>query len=650
MNTETVDPYVALAAEMSLLGRRLDAMSTDLVRLRAAAAPVGPGPAPAVEAPLWSRSRDARSVGRVASDIGPESPGDVDTSAAGPDRTAPSQVRAPVGAYAPGPPARGVSASGASTPGWPSVAGGPNPARTARARSAISGARLLAWVGGGVTLLGVVLLLVLAASRGWFSPPARVTTGALLGIALVGIGLWLHCRENARAGALALAATGLATLYLVVAAATVLYGYLPVVPALLVELLVAAAGLGLADRWRSQLLGAGVVAGAALLAPVIVADWRLVALALALQLAALPVVLRRRWHVLMLLAAAGPVLFGSAVGALVAVNEEAATIAVVLGALAVGLSTAVPAARLLPRGPVAGLVAATPVPVLATAAALGDWGGGAVAAVAALALGGFAMTPGLDHLLRTVGITAAAVALFEATLVAVDGSGATVLLLGQAVVLAVLAAVLRSRLPLNIAMAYGAVGSLLALAQDAPLAALVQFPAFPYHQGGRGVLLTGAGVSVLVLVLAVALLVAAGRVDLIRPDPASAPLWVPIGVVGLYGATSLVVTVALLLSPDRAGFTGGHAVATVSWTVAALVLLARGISRPALRITGLVLVAAAVAKLVLFDLVALDGLARVAAFLGAGLVLLAAGTRYARLVAEAEKEKEEPDGVPADPS
>jgi hypothetical protein len=36
--------------------------------------------------------------------------------------------------------------------------------------------------------------------------------------------------------------------------------------------------------------------------------------------------------------------------------------------------------------------------------------------------------------------------------------------------------------------------------------------------------------------------------------------------------------------------------------------------------------------------VALDGLARVAAFLGAGLVLLAAGTRYARLVAEAEAE------------
>ena len=73
----------------------------------------------------------------------------------------------------------------------------------------------------------------------------------------------------------------------------------------------------------------------------------------------------------------------------------------------------------------------------------------------------------------------------------------------------------------------------------------------------------------------------------------------------------------------------------MAWTVLALALLARGIRRPALRMTGLVLVAAAVAKLLLFDLVALDGIARVAAFLGAGLVLLAAGTRYARMVAEA---------------
>jgi uncharacterized membrane protein len=58
-------------------------------------------------------------------------------------------------------------------------------------------------------------------------------------------------------------------------------------------------------------------------------------------------------------------------------------------------------------------------------------------------------------------------------------------------------------------------------------------------------------------------------------------------------------------------------------------------------VTGSVLVGAAVAKLVLSDLVALDGMARVVAFLGAGLVLLAAGSRYARMVAEAS------DGSPA---
>ena len=130
---------------------------------------------------------------------------------------------------------------------------------------------------------------------------------------------------------------------------------------------------------------------------------------------------------------------------------------------------------------------------------------------------------------------------------------------------------------------------------------------------------------------------AGGRLGWIRPDAARAAVWVPIGLVGLYGAAGVVVNAALLISPTSLGFTAGHAVVTVSWTVAALILLARGLRRPALRVAGLVLVAAAVAKLVLFDLVALDGLARVGAFLGAGLVLLAAGTRYARLVAEAEQ-------------
>jgi uncharacterized membrane protein len=115
---------------------------------------------------------------------------------------------------------------------------------------------------------------------------------------------------------------------------------------------------------------------------------------------------------------------------------------------------------------------------------------------------------------------------------------------------------------------------------------------------------------------------------------------IALGILGglgmLYGVAVATLAVVLLALPDRTGFLTGHVAVTVSWTVAALVLLARGLTSVPLRTAGMSLVGAAVAKLVLFDLATLDGVARVVAFLGAGLVLLAAGTRYARLVAPAE--------------
>ncbi|NBH09729.1 DUF2339 domain-containing protein, partial [Amycolatopsis sp. SID8362] len=123
------------------------------------------------------------------------------------------------------------------------------------------------------------------------------------------------------------------------------------------------------------------------------------------------------------------------------------------------------------------------------------------------------------------------------------------------------------------------------------------------------------------------------RLAVFRGPADDLPVWLLAGVAALYGAAGVVLCGSLLAVPGRSGFLLGHALITVSWTVAALVLLLRGIDVVGLRVTGLVLVGAAVLKLVLFDLSALDGLARVGAFLGAGLVLLAAGTRYARRVA-----------------
>lgn len=570
--------------------------------------------------------------------------------AAGPPIPQPVPPAPPIG-YVPYPPGYGPAPAGpwsqGPPPQWTRSVAPPAPPRP-RQTSAMSGARLLAWTGGAVTLLGVVLLMVLAASRGFFSPPARLTAGTVLGVALIGLAFWLHRKQSARAGALALAATGFATLYLVVAAATAVYSYLDPLPALLIAIVVAGAALGIADRWRSELLATGATAGAAILAPVLTGGWLLVALVLVLQLAAVAVVLRRGWTVLMLVAAAGPVIYGMYVGFVEATTDQsgkAAAVGIAIITLGVALATAMLAARKVPAAAVAALVSTAGLPAVVIGAALGDWGGGVICAMAAIVLGAFTAMPGIDKPIRLAAMVAAVVAALVATVVAFEGSTLTIVLLGEAVAAAVAAGAFRSRFAMVVGLTLGGIGMLVVLIRDAPLPALVQFPARPYVIGGAaqvGALVTAMGIAVLVLALAGALLASGGRLGWIRPNAQTAPLWVALGLVGLYGAAVLVVGAALLIAPDRTGFTAGHAVVTVSWTLAALVLLARGISRPALRIAGMVLVGAAVAKLVLFDLTALDGLARVGAFLGAGLLLLAAGTRYARLVAEAEAKEKAP--------
>jgi uncharacterized membrane protein len=530
----------------------------------------------------------------------------------------------------------------------------PAPRRPARAwLASLSGARLLAWTGAGVTLLGVVLFLALAAARGWFAPPVRVGAGAVLGLALVGLGVHLHRRPSSRTGALAVTGTGIATLYLVVAAATALYGYLPVPAGLLLALLVAAGGLALADRWRAVLLGCGAVVGAALLAPVVMQELGplLVGLALVLQVAATVVALRRRWPVLAGIAAGWPVLYGTLVAGIAERADQWGTAAAAVAVLLVGIAAAAWTVRPepLPRGLRIGLVVTAPLPALTFAAAVGDVPGALLAFLAAVLLFAVAALPGRDHVLRVVALVAGAVALFEATTVAFDGNVETAVLLGQGVVLLVVAAALRSRPALVVGGVVGVTGVLAAMAEQVPFEALVSYPSAPFVLGitvQRSALVAAVVMSVLVLAAAVAALVGSARVGVLGADARAARLWAPVGLVGLYGAAGLVIALALLVSPSRAGFVAGHAAVTVSWVVVALVLLARGVRRPALRVAGLVLVGAAVAKLFLFDLVALDGLARVAAFLGAGLLLLGAGTRYARLVAEAETEVAEPEPAP----
>ncbi|GAY11118.1 hypothetical membrane protein [Pseudonocardia sp. N23] len=493
-----------------------------------------------------------------------------------------------------------------------------------------------------MTLLGVVMLLVLAASRGWFSPGARLIAGAALGVVLVGIAAWLHRKETARAGAAAVAGTGVAALYLVVGSATAQYGFLPPVVGLALAVLVAAGGLGLADVWRLQALAIGAVVGAAILAPFVTQGWvpLLGGLVVVLEIAAGVVALRRGWPWLLVVAAAWAVLYTALAAGIARSSALWGAGAAAIATLVVGVAFALYALVKREMTPAHGVLASAALPTLVLAGRLGGWGGAAVAAGAAIVMLGVALVPSFTRPIRVVSLAAGAIALLVATSLPFSGEVAVAVIVGEAIGFAVAAGMLRSRITLLFAAGFAVLGVLGAVARPLPPTVLALFPMPPFVRGGlpqQGALVTGLLVAVLLVGLAVAMLVAFERTGLLGSRDGRTALWVVAGLVGLYGLTGVAVAVAVLISPDRGGFVAGHAVVTVSWTVLALVLLARGIRNTPLRIAGLVLVAAAVAKLILFDLVSLDGLARVGAFLGAGLVLLAAGVRYAKLVAEAEQ-------------
>ena len=622
--------------DLADLGARLDRVRGDLGALRPAVRPApwfaGPPPGTRPGAPP------------------PPPPGP-------PGRPAPA--RRPVAGPPPGP---GPAATG---PSWAPL---PAPPRrsTGLRLPRVTGARLLAVTGGGVTLVGVVLLLVLAASRGWFGAEARIVLGAVVGLALVGSGVALAARRRAAAadgsvsaadpGPVSLAATGITALYLTVAAATSLDDLLPVPVALVLALLVAGGGLVLADRWRRHGLALGVVVGAGVLLPLVVASpgALLTALFVVLVVVTLPVAVRRGWSSLVAVAVTGATLAGLvSTAVVVAVTGGTGAPAAELTAAVAALLLVAAAASLVllgghaPAGAdtrpphlvvVACLVLALPtLPLLALAVVLPRPVGALVDVVAVLVLLGIAAAaergagcvPATPALATTAAATAVVVGL-QAIPLALTGVAASGLFLAVAIVLAVIARGTRRIGVLVAAGAFGVVGALLALVRDLPFDVVVDG-----RIGGRAEMLAMAVVGLLLIGTAATLLAALGRLGLLATRDRSTVATAVLGLLGLYGAAGFVVTPALAIAPTRTGFLVGHVLVTISWVVLALALLVRGprseaVSLP--RVLGGVLVVAAVAKLVLFDLHALDGLARVAAFLGAGLVLLVAGARYARWV------------------
>ncbi len=130
-------------------------------------------------------------------------------------------------------------------------------------------ARTLAWAGGVATALGIVLLFVMAASRGWVTAPMRVGTGVLVSLVLLGVAIELDRRRWRADAILAAAGVGIAGLYASLWAAASIYHFVSAAPASTLAAVIAACAVAVAIRLRQESLAVFGIAGA-MLAPVLV--------------------------------------------------------------------------------------------------------------------------------------------------------------------------------------------------------------------------------------------------------------------------------------------------------------------------------------------------------------------------------------------
>ena len=504
--------------------------------------------------------------------------------------------------------------------------------------------KVLAVAGVAVTLIGVVLLLVLAAQAGILRPEIRVGAGAVLAGALVVVAARLNSRPGGRVGAIALAATGVAAAYMDVIAITTIYRWVSAPFGLVLAAVIGGGGLILARRWDSQHLGLLVLAPLIVLAP-IVADgitMLLIAFMLAISAASLLPQLGKDWvwlHAARITAPTLPLLIalvaarvGDTNGAWLAGGCAIATGLAMAGALVLLPSTRnkVAMALLTVAGVFPVLCASVALP--STVAAL--MAAGLAAALLAVALVGDRVS-GVSTTVRRIWSATSAVSALIAVTVAFDGEIATPVLLAMAVVIAV--AGRRDSVARAVAVGFAVIGGLLYLGY-APPTLLVRATQLSTPDSvailASSILLIAAFVAVVWSWVGRAVL----DTDAVRV------LLAGLAVVVVYSITTFTVTAGVLAGGESGGFFAGHMAATICWIAMAAALFAYAARKPrddrSLPLAGgLALVAGSMAKLFLFDLGTLDGMFRVAVFIVVGLVLLGMGAGYARLLAAQDQQE-----------
>ncbi|WP_196249104.1 DUF2339 domain-containing protein [Rhodococcoides fascians] len=497
--------------------------------------------------------------------------------------------------------------------------------------------RLLAVAGAGVTLVGVVMLLVLAAQAGWFGPPLRVAAGAVFSLALIGAGVRVFGRSGGRVGGIALAATGIAGLYLDVLATSVLYGWLDPVIGLIVAFGIAAAGTALAVQWKSQPMAVLILAGVAVCGPVLTEGLTLALIAffIATYVASFPAQIGRNWQILQVVRTVP--LVGAVLAAVATADMNGSTdnywllLAIVLTAV-LGIGMSLELLRRNVSDVVATVMIALPaLPVLLSVDIFDR--GVAVTLQLVLAAAAVAIVAVVSWLPGHARITVAVIGALATLQAAVESTTLEirpVVLFAVALALLAVAHSTRSTLAYLIGSGFGVVGALM-FVSVCPPRALVDSD---FAVGSAGIVIGG----VLLAATAFAFAYVLAELDLV--DDGMQTLAIVAGVLALYGLTAATVMLGIGISGETTGFTAGHTAATIEWMIAAFALLAFGLRSVthahAALVAGLALTAAAIAKLFLFDLVALDGLFRVIAFIAVGLLLLIAGTRYAKVFADRE--------------
>lgn len=515
------------------------------------------------------------------------------------------------------------------------------------------GVKALAWVGGVVTLLGVVLMLIIASQRGLISPGARVGIGAALSMALVCSGAWWgHTRREHRGAAQAVTATGFAGLFVAVCAGASLYKLYPLGLSLLLVGVVMAAGGALAVWWNSEGMAALGMLGGLVAAPVAAqgVEPGVVVLMVLAHLAITGAWLRRPWWRTWLASAAAVGVTLLLSSAFIGDGGHRPHLALHLGGVALYCLATVFALLSWFERADGGDRADRLRALAAVPAVVFGVGGGAALLVlhgtertwwafgTAAACGGgwvFAQLRQRHRDTRTVLWGSALVGVLWGSFGLLSDDTRPLLLAAQALLLMFIAHRTREpRVWVGVA-ANILVSLLLTFAHLAPWRAVVQFTASPWAPANGvdgAVALTAAGtLALLGVVFTAAVFLLPDVFEELLPARSAARLTALVWWV--WAASTACVMVGEATEFSRSGFQAGHTAMSVLWGLVGVALIIVGVREGrSLRFLGLGLLAATVVKLLFYDFSQLDAFSRAGSFVGVGLLLLAGGVAYQRIL------------------